>query len=232
MRRTIPVWMAIVLAVVAAVTWAGLDNKAAVFDGIVESTLGGFMFPDQSVQTTAMVDTTCDGQPCDGTYFTNVTAAGGPRLLVRDNVGTLVGPVVAFTPTRGPVVDFRYDDLPVLLAVSSDSLVKAKSLHCESDLFGCRRRVFFEDPGCQGEAYLGGEVTPVEDLVGKPDSVHAVGFGNILYQRQDPISTNVTLESYSETPSNCTDEMSTRDIYPTVLILDLDDWFTPPYHIE
>lgn len=82
MRRSIPVWMAVSLAVVAGATWAGLANKAAVFDGIVETTSGGYMFPDGTVQTTAAAVT----QP-RRVYLTDAAFPGNTALTACTEAG-------------------------------------------------------------------------------------------------------------------------------------------------
>lgn len=180
MRKTVPVWMVMVLAVVSAVTWAGITNKAAVFDGIVESTIGGFMFPDQSVQTTAMVDTTCDGQPCDGTYFTNVNSAAlsGSRLV--DSLSQTMGPL--FGAGVGDDATF-----PTLLTLGEPGeLVRITVTRNTYMLRGSGGTLGFTGPNCTGDVYFQPGDPNNTNFQHWTQAMYVMGNYGVLYRATDP----------------------------------------------
>ncbi|MGB3564040.1 MAG: hypothetical protein WBH85_11580 [Thermoanaerobaculia bacterium] len=68
----------VVVGALLAVVLLGGVNKAAVFDGVVETTNGGYMFPDQTVQTTAAINSA--GFQPRLFYLTDDTFIGGLAL--------------------------------------------------------------------------------------------------------------------------------------------------------
>lgn len=165
-----------------------------------------------------------------------LAAAPGSGMIAKDSAGNTVGPIVAFSTNNGePLVEYRYDSLLVLLVVRENFLALPEKLFFEGTEKAVFRRVWYDQTGCFGSAYTGQGWTDVENLVGVPESFHAVGYGNILYQWTGGFP-SVTVQSYSDNPSHCENltepNQGIGDGYTLVEVLDLDDVFTPPFHIE
>ena len=124
----------------------------------------------------------------------------------------------------------RYDGWSILLVAEEnrlqvpDNFLEGVQTSMES--------VHYELPGCSGDVYLDGVWTDVERLMGE---TYAVGYDNLLWRSTDvhPPAGSVK-QSESRGPGHCEDhELGfAENLHFGEAVVDLDNLFTPPYHLE
>lgn len=171
--------------------------------------------------------------PAAAVALSFVTAAGAqtigrvPGMVVNDNNGNPIGPVVFFDAGVGkPIVRFEDTNVnvPVFLEIASDTQIEAQM-----------SSTFFQLADCDGDAYhnsaFGLNEDGVQALYGYAYSVAIKNAAQRLFRTNvnDAPSLSTSYNSTFSANNGCQNQNGTIDARTATEVVNLDAMFPPPY---
>lgn len=157
-----------------------------------------------------------------------------PLLVVRDDNGHLVGPVVGMTwaddSSAGVGGFLELAQVAALFRFEGEKIV----LSTREDRLATGVEVRYELADCQGTVKMKGADVRLQALLG---AIYGIGAGKVLYRAStDPsnVCADNTYQSWSRDGFSCTNSSGTvsSPCRIATAVVDLDLLFTPPFHLE
>ncbi len=147
-----------------------------------------------------------------------------PNLIVKDSLGNFVGEVITVNLNGQPTILLEDGNTPIAADVRTDGLVVKQGTQTYYESTGCTGTVYLDNPANLGP-------TQFNALLGVS---YSIGPGNILYRGEGP-TFDIEVHSYWNSHPDflgCTDSTFMTTLVVGTSRGDLDDFFTPPYHLE
>lgn len=151
-------------------------------------------------------------------------AAADSPLVLYDNDGEIVGPVVGFmggdfsTPPADPIVMIRHDDHEILAKLRSSTVLSFP------------KRVLYAGTDCTGSVAIEYNVFQGEVLGDLQGGTYGIGVGGLVYFGPRSAETNFTYQSWARDGSSCQPSSGSGGALEASTLFTLN--FSPPYRLE
>lgn len=156
------------------------------------------------------------------------TVSINPSMVVSDNNGAVVGPVIGFATNGRPEVLINDTTQPGNMPRGVIIRVEKNGLSTEDDF-----EVYYSATGCTGTPYLkpASERSGLAEMTDINYSVGLNGSDTVLYKASGGGTTTSYQSFYRSTTLSCTDSSGSRSLVAATQVMNITNDHPPPYGV-